>query len=451
MNVSKNTGSAEILAKIFQSGVVGAGGAGFPTHVKLTASADTVILNGAECEPLLHKDKQLLTLYADKIVEGLKIARQLVQAKRVILGIKAKYTELIDLVSRSLDANMRIEGLPDAYPSGDEQTLVFQTTGRIIPPGKIPLNVGCVVMNVETAYNTAAAVLDDAPVTHKFVTITGAVNRPISVRVPLGATLGDCLKAAGGPAIEEFALVVGGVMMGKLANSVNDLVTKTTGGLIVLPEDHVVVRQMRRTFDDAKRIGRAACDQCSHCTELCPRYLLGHPVEPHRAMRSLIFSSEGKPAVPGTQFCCECNLCTRISCPEGLDPRAVMAKNKQEIFASGQRWTDAPIQEYRSESLLPNRRTPTARLISRLALTDYDRHADLVPNSIDVSRVGIVLKQHVGAPCVAVVKSGDPVRHGQIIGEVPVTDGKRALGVPVHSSIEGTVRAVENGIVWIEK
>jgi len=226
---------------IAEAGVVGAGGAGFPTHVKLASKADTVLLNAAECEPLLHKDKEVLRDFVDATIEGLAVAMRLVGAGRAIAGIKEKYNDVIDLLRARLPQDMDVCPLRDAYPAGDEFILVYDALGRIIPPGGIPLAVGAVVMNVETAVNVAAAA--SQPVTEKFLTIAGAVAEPVTLRVPIGVTLAQCVDAAGGATISDPNYMVVGVMMGKLEDNHDALVDKTTGGVIVLPDDHVVVRR----------------------------------------------------------------------------------------------------------------------------------------------------------------------------------------------------------------
>ncbi len=311
---------------IAQAGVVGAGGAGFPTHVKLSGKADTLLLNAAECEPLLHKDKEVLREFADAVIEGMDAGMKLVGATRGAVGIKEKYGEVIELMRSKLPANMDVAPLRDTYPAGDEFILVFDVLGRVIPPGGIPLHVGAVVMNVETALNVARAA--ETPVTEKFLSIAGAVAEPVTLRVPVGVTLEECVAAAGGPTIPDPNYMVGGVMMGYLEENHQALVNKTTGGVIVLPNNHVVIRRRRQDWPQVARIGQSACDQCSFCTELCPRWLLGHPIEPHAAMRSLGFNRVGEANVVGTQFCCECNLCSLYSCPEDLDPKNVCTQNK---------------------------------------------------------------------------------------------------------------------------
>ncbi len=432
---------------IFEAGVVGAGGAGFPSHVKLSAQADTVIINAAECEPLLHKDKEVLRDYVDEVLAGLQTAMRLVGAERGAIGIKGKYTNVISILEPKVPGNVDIHPLPDAYPSGDEFILVYEVLGRVIPPGGIPLNVGAVVTNVETALNIAHA---PQPVTHKYLTIAGAVAEPVTLRVPVGVTLAQCVEAAGGATVSNPQYVVGGVMMGYLEPNHDALVDKTTGGVIVLPEDHIVVKRRRQDWSQIARIGRAACDQCSFCTELCPRWLLGHPIEPHRAMRSLGFNLVGEANTIGTAYCCECNLCSLYSCPEDLDPRNVCVQNKRRLAAEKKRWENPPFVPERADRHLKNRRAPTKRLMQKLGLMQFPNVGPLVDRTVQPDRVGIKLKQHIGAPCEPTVAVGDAVEVGTVVGRPPVSDGKPALGAPVHASIAGTVTAIEDGIVWID-
>ncbi|MFO0909227.1 MAG: 4Fe-4S dicluster domain-containing protein [Isosphaeraceae bacterium] len=437
------------LEHIAEAGVVGAGGAGFPTHVKLAGRADSVIINAAECEPLLHKDKELIQAYPEEVVRGLRIAMQLVGAERGYIGIKEKYHHAVDLLEPTLPSSIEIALLRDAYPAGDEFILVYDVLGRVIPPGGIPLHVGAVVINVETALNIARAAA--GPVIEKFLTIAGAVRTPVTLRVPLGVTLAECVRAAGGPTISDPNFMVGGVMMGRLEDNHAALVDKTTGGVIVLPDDHVVIRRRRQEWDEVARIGRSACDQCSYCTELCPRWLLGHPIEPHKAMRSLGFNLVGEANVIGTSFCCECNLCSLYSCPEDLDPKNVCTQNKRRLAVEKRRWEDPPFNPRRPELHLNNRKAPITRLIQKLGLAGFDNVGPLRESLLDTARVGIALKQHVGAPCMSVVREGERVSRGQVVGRPPEVDGKPALGAPVHASIEGIVESVTPNIVWIAR
>ncbi|MGD0896446.1 MAG: 4Fe-4S dicluster domain-containing protein [Thermoguttaceae bacterium] len=433
---------------IAEAGVVGAGGAGFPTHVKLSGRADSLLLNAAECEPLLHKDKEVLRQYADAVLEGMAAGMQLVGARRAVVGIKEKYRDVIDLVRAKLPGGMDLAELRDAYPAGDEFILVYDVLGRVIPPGGIPLAVGAVVMNVETAMNVAAAARQG--VTEKFLSIAGAVAEPVTLRVPVGVTLAECVAAAGGATVPDANYLVGGVMMGSLEDNHDALVDKTTGGVIVLPDDHVVVRRRRQDWRQIVRIGQSACDQCSFCTELCPRWLLGHPIEPHRAMRSLGFNLVGESNTAGTSFCCECNLCSLYSCPEDLDPKNVCTQNKRRLAAEKKRWENPPLVSNRAEVHLGNRKAPMKRLIEKLGLGQFHNVGPLRDELLPARKVGVKLKQHLGAACEPAVEVGRRVTKGQVVGRPPASGGKPALGAPVHASIDGTVAAIRDGVVWIE-
>ncbi len=437
------------LETVREAGVVGAGGAGFPTHVKLAGSADTVLINAAECEPLLHKDKEVLREYVDEVIEGTVAGMELVGAQRGAIGIKEKYGQVIELLRGKLPPSISVAPLRDAYPAGDEFILVYDVLGRVIPPGGIPLAVGAVVMNVETAMNVARS--PNRPVTEKFLSVAGAVARPITLRVPLGVTLRECVEAAGNPTIPDANYIVGGVMMGYLEQNHDALVDKTTGGIIVLPDDHVIVRRRRQAWSQIARIGRSACDQCSFCTELCPRWLLGHPIEPHLAMRSLEFNLVGEANVIGSAFCCECNLCSLYSCPEDLDPRNVCVQNKRRLAQEGRRYTDPPFNPRRPELHMANRKAPMRRLMTKLGLTQFQNVGPLANDLLRTDRVGVKLKQHIGAQCEPVVGEGARVRVGQCLGQPPVQNGKPALGAPVHASLDGVVTQIADDVVWIER
>ncbi len=436
------TMDASVLSLIESCGVVGAGGAGFPTHVKLKATADTIILNAAECEPLLHKDKELLRVYPDEVIAGLEAARKLVGAKSSIIGIKYKYTDVIALLEKKLLPGMSVTELSDSYPAGDEFILVYDTTGKIIQPGKIPLSVGCVVINVETALNIARG----KPVTTKFLTVAGAVKNPVTIEVPIGTTYAEAIALAGGATIADPVVLVGGTMMGKFSEDLSQPITKTTGGLIVLGRDHALVRRYTQPWKAIKIIGASACDQCGFCTYFCPRYLLGHPIEPHKAMRSLGFNMGGNANTIGTLFCCECNLCTMMACPEDLDPKNVCSTNKHTLMKGGTKWA-VEAEPNRAEMNLDNRRVPISRLITKLGLTQFVNKGPLEGGvTFTPKRIVLPLKQHVGGPAAATVKVGDRVK----VGDVIARPAAGALGAVIHSSIAGTVRGLDAQNITIE-
>ena len=422
------------LQQVEANGVVGAGGAGFPTHVKLAGTAEVVILNAAECEPLLHKDKELLRAFGQEVLAGLELARQAVGASEAVVGIKGKYADVIAALTPLLPADTRIVELTDSYPSGDEFILVYDVTGRIIPPGKLPLAVGAVVINVETALNLARP----GPVTAKFLTVAGTVHEPVTVEVPVGMSFAEVIALAGGPNVADPVALVGGAMMGRFCDDFAEPVTKTTGGLIVLDRSHPLIHRYTRPWKAIKSIGASACDQCTFCTYFCPRYLLGHPIEPHKAMRSLGFNLAGESNVIGTLYCCECNLCSMMACPEDLDPKNVCTQNKRRLMADGVKW-EAPAYEPRPKLHLDDRRTPISRLIRKLGLAQFRNEGPLRPGLAETRRVVLPLKQHVGAPAVATVNVGDQVTVGQVVAR---PEGG-ALGSVIAASIAGRITQVD--------
>jgi len=423
---------------IAECGIVGAGGAGFPTAVKMNARAEVFLVNAAECEPLLHKDKELLIHHAPAMLEGLRLCMDRVGARKGIIGIKGKYEEVIRALEPVLPSSVEILPLTDTYPAGDEFILVYDATGHVIPPGGLPLDVGAVVSNVETLVNVGAG----RPVTHKYLTVAGAVQNPVTLRVPVGMSVGEAIAAAGGATVAQFDVLMGGVMMGKLAANLEEPVTKTTGGLIVLPNQHLLIGRYRREWLHADRIGRSACDQCSFCTELCPRYLLGHPIEPHKAMRALGFAPEKDRLIAGALYCCECNLCSLISCPEDLDPKDACAHDKPIARERKLEWQGRP-EDIHPHPLFRDRRTPIRRLMTKLGLIGFKNVGPLVDLPLSPKRVVIPLKQHTGLACIPTVRMGEKVREGDLIGSPP--EGK--LGAKIHASIPGRVQRIDSVIV----
>ncbi len=286
----------ELLETIKDAGIIGAGGAGFPTHVKLAAKADYILLNGAECEPLLRVDQQLMEFYPDEVIRGFEMAGHLVNADQAIIGIKGKHKDVIDILETRIKElgvsdYVKIGILPDMYPAGDEQVLVYETTGRIVPEGGIPINVGCVVCNVETALNIYKAA-NGQPVTEKYITLAGDIPNHVTVKVPVGTPTMDVLKLSGIENFDNYAIIDGGPMMGPLLADLDGYITKKNKGFIILRKDHPLIVKKSCTMDAARRVNRSACEQCRMCTDLCPRYLLGHDMQPHKLMRISGYNTE---------------------------------------------------------------------------------------------------------------------------------------------------------------
>jgi Na+-translocating ferredoxin:NAD+ oxidoreductase RnfC subunit len=435
-----------LVEKVRLAGVVGAGGGGFPTHVKLNAKVETVIANGAECEPLLHKDAVIMEENPRELVRGLELAMDATGAREGVIGIKGKKKHAVDAVTAACKGTrVRVQLLGDYYPAGDEYDLVFNVTGKLIPPGGIPLNIGALVNNVETFVNIAAA-NDDQPLTHKMLTIAGAVKKPVTIKVPIGTTYRECVKHAGGLTTDDPILVIGGLMMGQHTDDLDAPVTKTSTGVVILPRSHhVIERKLKPTKVQAK-IGKSACDQCRYCTEYCPRFLLGYAVEPHQVMRTLAFTGTGAEVYnQWAAMCCSCGLCTLYACPEELYPKEACDDAKTAMRKAQVKWT-GPMNP-KPHPMGDGRRVPIKTLTKKLHVQDYDLPAPLLTDTISPNRLILPLKQSAGTACLAKVNRGDRVSAGQIIGE----PAPQALGAILHAPMAGIVREVTAEQIILEK
>ena len=448
--------ATDIISSVRDAGIVGAGGAGFPTHVKLGNEVDTFIANGAECEPILDVDRHLMIREAAAIVRGMEAAMEQVGASKGIIGIKDKNTEAIAAIRKAIAGrpNLTVSVLDNTYPAGDEQVLIRQVTGRIVPPGGLPFMAGVTVSNVATLKQIADA-LDGKSVTSRYVTVGGEVERPVTVEAPVGTVVGDLIAFAGGPTVPEYEVVLGGPIMGPIGD-VNDSIDKRIGGVIVLPADHTMIRLKREPVRITKQRAKMCCT-CQECTILCPRNAIGHPISPAKMMTYSWFIDEIIRKIEAhdidefiermvfeSLLCCQCGVCEQYACIFGLAPNKVYALVKSAIGRAGLKFdfSKAPVNEH---ALFEHRKLPALTYARKLGLEPYLGHTGFEPlGSFMPSRVRVPLKQHLGAPAVAVVKTGDRVKTGDVIGEIP----EKGLGARVHASIDGRVEMVsESGIV----
>jgi Na+-translocating ferredoxin:NAD+ oxidoreductase RnfC subunit len=256
------------------------------------------------------------------------------------------------------------------------------------------------------------------------------------------------LELAGGCTVQDPVVLTGGIMMGGVARDLEQPVTKNMGGLIVLPADHYLVRRKTQSKETYSRIGHGQCDQCSLCTELCPRYILGYPIEPHRVMRTLLMTGEAKQRGSlWAQYCCECNICSLIACPEQLDPKNICVDAKQLLRENRTGRTEAELEDlFRPpHPARKGREIPIATLYTRLGLTPYDRKAEFARFDWQPTAVTIPLDSHIGQPASPTVRRGDRVKRGDVIGAVD----DQAMGCPVHASVDGQVTAVNQKSIEI--
>jgi electron transport complex protein RnfC len=334
----------EITEKIHQLGVVGLGGATFPSHVKLMVpegkTAEVLIINGVECEPYLTADHRLMIEKGDEVLVGTQILMKGLGVERGIIGIENNKPDAIKNMTELAKAYPGIEICPlkVKYPQGGEKQLIKATIKREVPSGKLPIEVGAVVNNVGTAFAVYEAVQKNKPLIERVVTITGkSVKNPGNYMVRIGTPIGELVEKAGGFPDDSGKIIGGGPMMGKVVTDIKTPVTKTSSGIIVLPKNHPLIIKKAAPRTIYSRIARSACDQCSYCTMLCPRNLLGYKVEPHKVMRSLLFSDSGSKnaANESALLCSECSLCSLYACPEGLDPRNMCVSAKEDLKKIG--------------------------------------------------------------------------------------------------------------------
>lgn len=436
-------GTARAIEK---AGVVGAGGGAFPTHVKAAARADTVLANGAECEPLLLSDSAVMTASADRVVRGLSLMAEAVGAARAVVAVKAENAESAAALSRAVGrSGVELLLLEDVYPAGDEFLLVHAATGRVVPEGGYPTDVGVVVNNVTTLAQVADAA-EGRPVTTRLVTVHGEVGRPGVYAVPIGTRIGDVVGAAG-PRQPDAAVVMGGPMMGRLARDLEEPTTKALAGLIVLPRAHRLVTTRAATEAQVLRIARAACCQCLACTELCPRALLGHALAPHRTVRAIQYDTvaSDRSGVTSAFLCCECGMCELFACPLEIQPRRILADLKAELRRRGVKNPHGRAN-LRADDVRAWRQIPSARLTRRLGLAEYDAAPTVAGGTLTPRRVTLRLDQHTGVPAVAAVGPGDRVLEGDVVAEI----APGTLGARVHASVTGTVASASIDAIVID-
>lgn len=441
-----------LIDKITAAGVVGCGGAGFPTGTKLSGKIDSLIINAAECEPLLRTDRYIMIHFAARVVEAAAALRKELGDIPCTIALKEDYKEETKSLQEAIDTvdpGIELFKMKGFYPAGDEQTMVAEVTGKVVPPAGIPLDVGCAVSNVGTLLAIRDA-MECTPFTHKYLTVTGAVACPTVMKVPVGTPFSECIERAGGALLEKYFVVSGGPMMGKrmeMEEALEAFVTKTTSGILVLPNDGGIASASRISVEHMKSRAKSACIQCSQCTDLCPRNLLGHPIEPHKIMRKLAMAKDlesllDDPDILQASLCCECGICEMYACPMQLQPRRVNAMLKTELAKKGIRYPKGEGQKEMSKERR-YRKIPAKRVAARAGVLPwYGACGTEKLMQFEGNTVTLALRQSVGVQAQPVVKDGERVTPGQLIARCP--EGK--LGANLHASISGTIRVSPDSI-----
>lgn len=297
--------SPEVIRdKVLKAGIVGMGGAGFPTHVKLAPPADkpvdSVLVNACECEPYLAADSRLLVERAQDLLWGLKLAMKAVGAQKGYIGLEEDRTEGVNLLLdlTATEPEIQVVVLPSKYPQGSEKHLIKSVLDRTVPLGALPSEVGALVQNVASLIAIYEAVIYDKPLTHRVMTVNGGgVSRPGNFLAPIGTSIRELLEAAGWSEEDTAKVILGGPMMGKTAPNLDEPVTKTTSGILALAQAELA------------REERSACIRCGRCLAACPMGLYpGYIAE--AGGKGLLDAAEKA----GAMACLECGCCS-FSCP----------------------------------------------------------------------------------------------------------------------------------------
>lgn len=262
--LSKN----ELVAIIKEAGIVGMGGAGFPTHIKLTPpegkTIDSIIINAAECEPYLTCDYRMMLEKSNEIALGLKIILQMFPGVKGYVGIEDNKPDAIEAMKKACESmdNVQVTPLITKYPQGAEKQLIYAITGRELPSGKLPADVGCIVQNVDSAFEIYNAVVNGRPLMERVLTVTGeAIKEPLNLRVKFGTSIEEVIDAAGGFKEDPIKVISGGPMMGMALSSLKTPVIKGTSGILCL------------TKQQAKLEEESSCIRCGKCMNACPMFL----------------------------------------------------------------------------------------------------------------------------------------------------------------------------------
>ena len=314
--------SKEIIEIIKDAGITGMGGAGFPTHVKLSPppdkKIDTVILNGAECEPFLTSDHRLMLEMPEKIIFGLKAIMKALNVENGFIGIETNKMDAVNTLKSAIKPgdNIKVVTLQPKYPQGDEKRLINAVTGRVVPSGGLPMDVNCVVNNVSTAKAIAEAILEGKPLYERVVTVTGnGVNEPKNIIAKIGTPFGEIIEQCGGFNGTPGKVIMGGPMMGLSQFSTEVPVIKGSGGILILTEKEVLAEKV------------SPCIKCGKCLEVCPVNLQPLFISAYALKKDF----EGSEKY-GALDCVECGSCSFI-CPAKRPLVESIRFSKREILA----------------------------------------------------------------------------------------------------------------------
>ena len=327
----KNYSAGQICEAVRQAGIVGMGGAGFPTRVKIEPNPrlpkETLIINGCECEPYITCDYRIMLELTDKIIAGVKLARKASGCSRTIIAIEDNKPEAIEAMNQALKRFKNSEGIKvvpvrTKYPQGGERQLIKAVLKKNVPTGGIPPMIGVVVLNVATVAAIAEAVISDLPLTHRIVTVTGeAIAKPGNYNFPIGMSVENIIEFCGGVTQKSAKVVLGGPMMGIAIADLKTPITKTTNAVTVLTKEQIGRAKFARR--------QTACIRCGRCLEVCPENL--NPTKIAHAVKYNLLDAAERYYMSA---CMECGCCSYV-CPANIEITGYIKTGK--IFLARQK------------------------------------------------------------------------------------------------------------------
>ena len=429
------------------NGVVGAGGAGFPSYCKLAEGADILLINAVECEPLLYTSYTLLQERIRDIVIGMRAVMEYAKIPTGLIAVKDYRAKKLGYEDgQELAPGVRIKYVPNVYPMGDEINLICTVTGRVVPPGQLPITRGVIVYNTETIYNIGLVVQFGQPVTKTYLTISGDIPEAYCVKVPVGMKIAEVLSIMNVKVPDTHVVIDGGPSMGTIVNLSTDVVKKPCSGILILPRSIPAVQSKLRTVEENFRRAASVCCQCNRCTDLCPRHLMGYPLEPHKMVRSTLSAAQADPElIKSATMCCGCDICSTLACCQDISPmqiirqyKAILAKERiKYVVDASTEITPSPQREYRMVN--------ASKWKEVLGVAKYDKFPPIyVEEKLKAKEVHVPMVQHIGSPAVPCVKVGDQVVENQMIAEA-----SEGLSVPHFAPITGRVTYVDNQTIVI--
>lgn len=320
--LSESASKEELLARIKDAGIVGMGGAQFPTHVKLDAKKqiDTLIINGSECEPFVTSDDRLMIEHTDEIIQGARIAMKILGVKKAIFAIENNKKEAIEKVKQACaGSEIEVRVLRSIYPQGAEKTLIYNVLKRVVPMGGLPLDVGVVVQNVATLKAIRDACYEGKPLIERVVTVTGSVKEPKNLLAPIGTEFSYLIESCGGAGEDLARVINGGPMMGIAQPSLEVPVIKGTNCVLAMGKSMV------------KKYEERDCIRCSKCVSVCPQKLLPTTIALY-AKNKRYDDCEHL----SVMNCVECGCCSYV-CPAKIPIVQYAKLAKAEVIAKRRR------------------------------------------------------------------------------------------------------------------